>query len=115
MKRGRFGENITNDHKITTLHNGRASEDQDASGKAGSTFSSGKSIPRKSGLLEEASAPAVFDELTVRILRLRQRFPGLAASKRRRVIELILMADEATGNTGLAELVLATDYEGGHG
>jgi len=50
-----------------------------------------------------------------RILRLRQRFPGLVASKRRRVIELILMADEATGNTGLAELVLATDYEGGHG
>jgi hypothetical protein len=49
MKRGRFGENITNDHKITTLHNGRASEDQDASGKAGSTFSSGKSSPENRG------------------------------------------------------------------
>jgi hypothetical protein len=64
--------------------------------------------------LEETSAPPVFCELAERILRLRQRFPGLAGDRRRRVIQLLLAADAAAGNSGLAELVLATDYEGGH-
>jgi hypothetical protein len=53
------------------------------------------------------------DEMWLTIMRLRTQFPGLAAKKRQRIVELVLDADAAAGHVGLAELAL-TFHEPGH-